>query len=277
MDGYNITSLLCAFFITHLPEIIRQGRLYKSVTPLYRIKSKYKEFILNKQEYVRIYEKQVRDNLTIVNPDTKKVYSDIELQDILMHNRSYLDMLTKLSNHLVVNPVILEYILIHRHDKNFIKEFHKKFPELTIDDSNVMTGIYDGKYQILIMDYLFEKRIKDIEKFIKDVNAGTMYFNVYEKSSDGQIDKGKMTLGQFLTECQKFQPIIKTRYKGVGELNANDLRDNALDPSNRILIRLTINDIERDLSQFNILHGNDSDERAAMMKHFKINSDDLDN
>ena len=38
-----------------------------------------------------------------------------------------------------------------------------------------------------------------------------------------------------------------------------------------------MNDIERELAQFNILHGNDSDERAAMMKHFQINSEDLDN
>ena len=206
--------MLCAFFLTHLPDIVRAGKLYKSVTPLYQIKSKYKQFILNKQEYVRIYEKQVRDNLTIVNPDTKKVYSDVELQKVLMDNRPYLDMLTKLSSQLVVNPVVLEYILIHRHDKNFVKEFHKKFPELSIDDENVMTGIYDGRYQILIMDYLFDKRVKNIESFISKVNSETMYFNVFEKSPNGEIDKGKMTLGQFLTECQKFQPIIKTRYKG---------------------------------------------------------------
>ena len=61
------------------------------------------------------------------------------------------------------------------------------------------------------------------------------------------------------------------------ELDAKDLRDNALDPSNRILIRLTINDLERELEQFDVLHGNNSDERADMMRHFQINSEDLDN
>ena len=73
------------------------------------------------------------------------------------------------------------------------------------------------------------------------------------------------------------QIVIKTRFKGVGELDAADLRNNALDPSNRILIRLTIDDIETELSKFNILHGDDSDERKLMMAHFKINRDDLDN
>ena len=275
-DGYNITSLLCAFFMTHLPKIVEDGRLYKSVTPLYKIKSKYKEFILNKREFVEIYEKQIRDNLAIMNPETKKMYSDKELQEILMVNRNYLEELIRLSNRVVINPNILEYILIHRKDKNFYKEFKKTFPELDIDDENVLTGIYEGRYQILIMDNIFNKRIAQLEEFISDENKH-MYFKVFEKSSGGSIDKGTMTLGQFLTMAQKYQPIIKTRYKGIGELNSQDLKEQALDPRNRILIRMEMSDIERDLEKFNILHGDDSNERRLLMEHFKIERDDLDN
>ena len=205
---------MCAFFLTHLPEIIKEGKLYKSVTPLYKIKSKYKQFILNKREYVEIFERQVRDNLMIKNPNTDKMYTEIELQDILMNNRNYLDDLIRLSNHLVIEPTILEYVLIHRREKDFYKKFKEKFPEMDIDKDNVMSGIYEGKYQILIMDYLFDKRVSELEKFIKTVDSDKIYFNVYEKSSGGHIDKGIMSLGQFLTNCQKYQPIIKTRFKG---------------------------------------------------------------
>lgn len=199
--------------MTHLPEIVKDGRLYKSVSPLYRIKSKYKEFILNKKEYVEIFERQVRDNLSVMNPSTKKMYTDTELQHILMVNRNYLEELIRLSNRVVINPTILEYILIHRKEKNFYKEFRKEFPELIIDEDNVLTGIYEGRYQILIMDKIFEKRISQLEEFINDENRH-MYFNVFEKSPNGNIDKGIMTLGQFLTLAQKYQPIIKTRFKG---------------------------------------------------------------
>lgn len=276
-DGYNITSLLCAFFLTHLPEIVKAGKLYKSVAPLYELKSKYKKFILNKREYVDVFEKQVRANMTITNPKTDEAYDDEYMQDLFMVNRNYLDDLIRLSNHLVIDPIILEYIIIHRNEKDFYKKFKKRFPELNIDNDNVLTGIHEGKYQILIMDYLFDKRISEFESFIKLKNPDEMYFKVYEKTVNGTIPKGIMSLGEFLIACQKHQPIIKTRFKGVGELDAKDLRDNALDPSNRILIRMTIDDIETELSKFNILHGNDSDERKLMMSHFKINRDDLDN
>jgi len=275
-DGFNITSLLSAFFITHLPDVVKDGRLYKSVTPLYKIKSKYKEFVLNKKEFVEIFERQVRDNLTVMNPSTKKMYSDKELQEVLMINRNYLEELTRLANRIVINPIILEYILIHRKEKDFYKNFRKAFPELTIDDDNVLTGVYEGRYQILIMDSIFEKRINHLEEFINDENKN-MYFNVFEKTKDESIDKGVMSLCQFLSMAQKFQPIIKTRFKGIGELEARDLRDNALDPRNRILIRLTVSDLERDLEKFNILHGDDSSERRLLMEHFRIERDDLDN
>lgn len=275
-DGYNITSLLAAFFMTHLPEIVKDGRLYKSVTPLYKIKSKYKEFILNKKEFVEVFERQVRDNLSVMNPATKKMYSDKELQELLMINRNYLEELIRLSNRIVINPFVLEYILIHRKEKDFYKNFKKTFSELSIDEDNVLTGIYEGRYQILIMDRIFEKRIAQLEEFINQDNK-TMYLQVFEKSKDGPIDKGIMTLGQFLSMAQKYQPIIKTRFKGIGELDAADVRDTSLDPRNRILIKLTVSDMERDLEKFNILHGDDSSERRLLMEHFKIDRDELDN
>lgn len=210
-DGYAITSLLCAFFLTHLPKIIEDGRLYKSVSPLYRIKSKYKEFVLNKKEYIQIFEKHIRENLIIENPDTGVVYNKDEMQELLMNTKGYLEELLRLSNHLAIDYTILEYLLIHRKEKNFYKNFKKKFPELEIDDDNVLTGIYEGKYQILIMDKLFENHIKNLEKFILNQKETTMYFNVKDKND---TDYGTLTLGQFLVVCQKYQPIIKTRYKG---------------------------------------------------------------
>ena len=274
----NITSLLCAFFLTHLPEIVKAGKLYKAVTPLYKLKNKYKEFVLNKQEYVQLFEKQIRENIIVSNINTSTPMTDVELQDLLLRNRNYLDELIKLSNHLVIDPIVLEYILIHRNDKDFYKKFRIKYSELKIDEDNIMTGVYEGKYQILIMDNIFEKRINTVLNYIDEVNGHNMYVKIKEKvDSKKTIDKGEMTLGEFLMMAQKYQPIIETRFKGLGELDHKDLRNYALDPNNRILIRLTIDDLEKELESFNILHGNDSDERKLLMKHFKISLEDLDN
>lgn len=277
-DGYNITSMICAFFITHMPEIVKGGYLYKAVAPLYRIKSKYKEFILNKREYVQIFERQIRDNVRVIDPDTNHAYSDAELQNLLFINQDYLEELHRIASHLAIDADLLEYIAIHNERPDFKKIFHQKYSELTIDDDNVMSGIYNGHYQILIMDSLFQKRLAPLKHYIHDVNHDKMYYIIHEVyGTKSEQDKGLMSIGDFLTMCEKFQPVIQTRYKGLAELQPSDLCDTTLDPNKRMLIRLTIDDINRDLAKFNILHGNDSDERRLLMEHFKINREDLDN
>ena len=56
-----------------------------------------------------------------------------------------------------------------------------------------------------------------------------------------------------------------------------ELRDTTLDPNNRILIKLTMDDVEKTMNTFNILHGNDADGRKLLMKNHKIALEDLDN
>ena len=259
-----------------MPEIVKQGKLFKAVSPLYKINNKEKEFILNKKEYIEVFEKSIRKNMRVANAKTKKIYSDIELQNLLMDTRDYLETLQRTSSHLAVNPVVLEYICIHKDDKDFKEEFHSEFPELYIDKDNVMSGIYDGEYQILIMDRIFDKSVKQLSELIYDCRNYLQLY-VYEVFNGKLIEKGLMSLGQFLSLTQKFQPVIKTRFKGLGELGASDLRDTTLSPENRILIRLTVEDIERDLQRFEILHGNNAEERKRMMDSYKISREDLDN
>ena len=163
-------------------------------------------------------------------------------------------------------------VMDYTNSYNKMKEFLK---DEKIED-NVLTGIFNGKYQILIMDKLFEKRIKRLQKYVEG-NNGDMYYHVNERYGDKITDKGVMSVGQFLKMCQKYQPVIKTRYKGLGELNADELRDTTLDPNNRILIRMTMDDVERELEIFNTLHGNDDAGRKLMMKHLSVSREDLDN
>lgn len=275
-DGFNITSLMCAFFMVHYRPLVEAGYIYKAVAPLYELKDKNNRFVRNKREYIDVFEKAVRRSVVIYDPDTNRQLSDSEVANLLFVNRSYLEVLYKTASQLSINPILLEYILLHRNDKNFYKNFRRRYPELVIDDDNVLSGICDGRYQILIMDKIFEKRICPVLEYLTKLNTYT-YFIIKEKTSDGLLDKGIMSLGQFMEAIQKFQPVIKTRFKGLGELDPSDLCATTLDPRNRILIRMTTSDMEREMDIFDTLHGNDSDARKMMMKHVTITREELDN
>ena len=113
---------------------------------------------------------------------------------------------------------------------------------------------------------------------IIDANDQKEYL-VLEKASKGKEynEIGVLTLGQFFQRVQKYYPKISARFKGLGELSAKDLWETTMNPNNRVLIQLTMNDLEEEMRKFNILHGNADEERKAMVAAFQLDREFLDN
>lgn len=279
VDGKRITSLLCAFFLVHLPELVLDGRLYKAVTPLYKIDRKNHPFITDKKQYVRLVEEKVRESIRVIDPGTNTVYNDKLMQEFLLQNRDYLEELTRIAKHFTIDPLMLETIVMYRDDKNFLKIMKKKYPEITID-GDYLSGIYEGKFQILVMDKIFNKKIKGLQHYVNVVNKDRMFLKVCEIDKKGKVteDRGIMTVGELMIMCQKFNPDILMRYKGLGELQPSELRETTLDPSKRTLIQLTVSDIEKELEVFTVLHGKKGKkELKKLMTNIKIAREELDN
>jgi DNA gyrase subunit B len=277
VDGFRITSLLCVFFICHLPELVKQGYIYRAVAPLYNIDDKKTPFIRTKQEFVDVFESRIGDNIRLIN-NSGVLMKPKKMKDFLLMNRRYLEELLRISSHYGVHHKLMEYIVIHSGEKNFIKNMQKVFPEIS-DKDGVLTGIFEGRFQILTMDKLFFRRIESLQTLIhsEHLNSGQAYYRVHEKSGKEYVDRGVMTIGDFMAMAQKYQPRILTRYKGLGELNPKQLKQTTLDPNNRILIKLTIEDLEKEIEKFRVLHGDSSEERKQLMANFKIDREDLDN
>ncbi|MDD3172093.1 MAG: toprim domain-containing protein [Herbinix sp.] len=278
IDGHRICSLLCTFFLCHMPELVKAGKIYKAVSPLYKLKDKKDAFALNKQDYIDIFERKARNNITLTNPKTRKVLTNNELKKFLFTNREFLESLDRSSKHYAINPVIIEnlamsYTKFHS-DKNptkWVDEFNKIFQEIKIDEDHMLTGIFEGKYQICKIDELFYDNISGILDIFESNDE-----LVYEFTTQSN-NCGLCTIGEIMRKIQKFQPIVETRFKGLGELEPEELRATTLDPRNRILIQMAVSDMEDAIKSFAVLHGSDNNSRKEMMKLFKINREDIDN
>ena len=89
-----------------------------------------------------------------------------------------------------------------------------------------------------------------------------------------------LSIGEFLDQTTKLSAKILTRFKGLGELNAEDMFSTALDINNRVSIQFTVEDAERETEIFKKLHSDKPkyvNERKDMMSQYKIARDDLDN
>jgi DNA gyrase subunit B (fragment) len=274
IDGFNMTSLLSTFFLCFMPELVKAGMLYKAKAPLYILKDSKNKYILSKVEYYKIFADKVVENTTLIDSKGKKL-SNEDMHALIDSNKDYLLELEPLTQYFYTNPELIEFTLLYAPSPKFNYVLKKRFPELTYDEAtNVIQGSIDGVYQYLVADQAFFDKCERLTKLIKDVNKSDIY---YTMESNGY--KSLTSLGMFFKNTKKYLPEIEDRIKGLGELDGEVMWETTLNPANRELIRLTIDDLERDLNTVKVLHGPDSKLRKAFMidNNHKFNRDDLDN
>lgn len=274
IDGFNMTSLLSTFFLCFMPELVKAGMLYKAKAPLYILKDSKNKYILSKVEYYKIFADKVVENTTLIDSKGKKL-SNEDMHALIDSNKDYLLELEPLTQYFYTNPELIEFTLLYAPSPKFNSVLKKRFPELTYDEAtNVIQGSIDGVYQYLVADQAFFDKCERLTKLIKDVNKSDIY---YTMESNGY--KSLTSLGMFFKNTKKYLPEIEDRIKGLGELDGEVMWETTLNPANRELIRLTIDDLERDLNTVKVLHGPDSKLRKAFMidNNHKFNRDDLDN
>ena len=157
--------------------------------------------------------------------------------------------------------------------KTFMSNIQKKFPEIINDDKTVLSGVVEGKFCSVNVSNRFIRKNNGI------IPAISEYGYILEVQEKGK-DIREMTIGEFLDDAMKYSLKIKTRFKGLGELDGKQLRSTTLDMNNRVSVQFTVEDFERELSIMNMIHGpgkQDLERRKQLMKKYQIKRDDLDN
>lgn len=274
-DGNHIFSSFSAFLLKWMRPLVEDGRVYRVLSPLYKIQDKDNPFILDRQEYFEVYVKNVTKNIK-VGTTKGGLLSKQELRDLLSNNRDYLVEMDRLVNFFGIHQSILEFIVLHIQDKDFTKKLKKRFPEMHFNGSE-LTGIHESKFQFIKLNKRFFKQAKDLNDIVYQPANKSLYYQMFNKDGKTLADRGEFTIGELMTECLVYRPTVTTRYKGLGELKEKQLLETTLDPNNRILVRMTVADIEKAMEVADIFHGNDSSKRKEANSKFKIRRDELDN
>lgn len=291
-DGSYITSLLCTFFATHMPDIILEERLYKAVPPLYLLKATkgknyYKniEVLYDKREYYNLFNHIVADNMDLLhvyeNGATRQMTKKDKLNWMEM-NINYLFHLNNLARRTATPPEIVEKIcwnilLSNGSEKRFKTLIEKEFPEMTysMQDQNLL-GSYHEQYVSIIIDALF---MKIAQKFIKLLAKNESFKmgmrNINEKDSEYELS----TIGGVLNAVNHQYGIdVDQRFKGVGEVEGPLLFRTTINPKLRKLYKLTVSDIPTALETVELLHGRrTTEERKDLLYAREYTLEDIDN
>ncbi len=287
IDGFNITSLLLCFFFIFMPELIQEGKLYKAMPPLYlmdlrslRRFYKGREWLYDKQEYYNMINSIIVDNCEIaleVEKDLKskktankqpEVYpmNKKEALKWLNMNSEYKLELDNLGKKAACDPRILEtvcYLKLHcKNDTEFKKKLEEVYPEMVYDSNAYsLIGSWNGNFFSLICDSLFNK---SATRFMEELKKNPSLHVWYKNKKDPNDKFTRATVGEFLSDMDSvFNIKIDQRFKGLGEADAELLFKTTTNPKYRKLLKIDINDLDKTVNTFELLHGKSPKLREA--------------
>jgi len=292
VDGSHIRTLLLTLFYRKIPEIIMNGHLYIAQPPLYKIKMGSKEiYAKDEEEFERIITSRgiekiqcVIGDVTLKGAELKKgiegvrnlerYFREVARADI--HKKIILglfnadicrrsdfdkqDKLMKLRNHLEKTGYEVEI---------FKDREHNLFA-LNISEAGKKGKVTRIDYELCTGDDYIEayKQYKEIKAFYEN-EIRCMDGNIEVSLRDGE------DLLRFINERGK-EGINIQRYKGLGEMNPEQLWETTMNPEKRRLMKVSIEDAVEADQIFTVLMGNNIETRRMFIEDNALNVRNLD-
>ena len=264
VDGSHIQTLILTFFFRFMQDLISQGHIYLAQPPLFRYKKGAKREVYLKDE-------KALSEFLIETGIEQQSFEGIglnDLKDFLKIVSAYRAVLASLAKRFSLISLIRHFVqnkeLISL-PKSELFEIVKEFLSsqgfnllnhyLNENEIHIFVQTASGLEELMISDALFEH-----ELFIEAVR-------IYELIEPRNIFTDK----DFLEVLNEVEAVAKKgayiqRYKGLGEMNADQLWDTTMDPANRVLLQLKIEDFDSASGVFNLFMGDEVEPRREYIQ-----------
>lgn len=295
VDGAHIRTLLLTFFFRWMREVIEKGYLYIAQPPLYKVKAgRQEKYIKDENELNEFLVSNFFEKYSIKIEDQTRVHKSKWI-DIIKNTKKVKEFLQKLSKKGFRENVVLFLLENNIRDEEYFKDT-TNLPVLKqlLENNGFMvteTGIYpedEGFFVTVSLDNiafsgnkidvnLVNQRdfvvLSNLYRHIKD------YFNreILILKDGEEIDKVN-NLFDFTDTVDYLSKkgITIQRYKGLGEMNPEQLWQTTLNPDSRTLLRVTIDDaIEAD-EVFSRLMGDQVEPRRKFIEEYSLDVVNLD-
>ena len=303
VDGSHIRTLLLTFFYRQYPELIERGHVYIAQPPLYRVK-KSKEGVYLKTEK-ELAEYLFENLLKKINISTLKDGTPEEsLKKAIQAIGSYKNLLESLKAK--KDPVWLRFLLDQKELKEKellsskeklksliekMKEYAKLNPKLGITELDIsIEEDFDHKDHRLCLDsvrmglrsqfnfdYNFFTSVEweDLKKMKKAISEVLVRPIILNKEGEDQNFDNYLEFYDYIMQESRKGFYIQ-RYKGLGEMNPDQLWETTLNPENRTLLKVTVEDAQISDETFSILMGEQVEPRRKFIDENALLAQDLD-
>ncbi len=310
VDGSHIRTLLLCFFYRQMYQLIAEGHVYVAQPPLFRVQHRKETYYVQSEEKMRQQLLQRGIDECRFDARNDQIYEGERIEKLCKILASMEDALWTMERRGIsliihserIDPVTNRLPMFHvtlgledrwfgsRPDMEvFIQEYEVKHSIKVRQDSDE-----EGEDQDV--DKLHQLSITEIHE-IRTINTGLKDLAEFgfgledlmpkERTGSqearyvlvrGDVETGIEDLRQLLSTVRAAgeKGLTVTRFKGLGEMNAEELRETTLDPANRTLIQVTMADVGAADDMFRILMGEKVEPRREFIERHALDVRNLD-
>jgi DNA gyrase subunit B len=260
VDGSHIQTLLMTFFFRFLRPVIERGYLYLAQPPLYRYKKGKNETYLKDDTELNSF--LIEHGISAVESETMGDKDLINLFKLVGH---YQMLLKDLENRFAL-PEVVQYMIenpdiIGTNNKTLAKELESYISSLGYNILNKTISEEEIHFFVQTNDGLEELVIDDVFFTNPQYNSAIEVFQkIEENMTDEFKEKDLLALFASIEESAKKGAYIQ-RYKGLGEMNPDQLWETTMTPENRKLLQVKIDDLEKASDTFILFMGDEVEPR----------------
>jgi DNA gyrase subunit B len=296
VDGSHIRTLLLTFFYRQMPELIERGHIYIAQPPLYKVKQGKQERYLKDEHELKqhllklaLTEAELHPSATAA-PLSSEAFEQVAKDYLLAE--AVIDRVSRL-----IDEDVLHALLRHQPELDLTDEqaarrsagalqailagktiavearFDDKTERYVLAISKTQHGIIRHSY--IDADFLQSGDYGQIKRTAQ-VLEGLLGEGAYVKRGDHQqpVSDFREAIEWVLAEVQR--GISTQRYKGLGEMNPEQLWETTMDPSTRRLLRTQIEDAISAEEIFSTLMGDQVEPRRNFIESNALGVRNLD-
>jgi len=293
VDGSHIRTLLLTFFYRQMPELVERGHVYIAQPPLYLIKKgKSLRYIRDEKEFRReIMRRATEDHIVEVGDSKKIKLEGGELTNFLMALAEYVELFDKLEKRIgddrPVNAMLKaelgKKMEFENKDKLELVARELKAEGFTYrmqldEEHNLYTLTYSSETLgdrtidwdlVSSADY---KRLLDLHRRVREFDKPP--FLMSTNGTQLTIEDRRQLLEHVMAQGKKAFTV--QRFKGLGEMNPDQLWQTTMDAEQRFLLQVRVEDqVEAD-SIFTVLMGDVVEPRRQFIEDNALDVKNLD-